>query len=59
MKDYHFIVPGATGYVLRERDTDCVDDFQAEAAARILLLSHGSETVEAWTNGHLLYKVAR
>jgi hypothetical protein len=59
MENYHFTILGTDGHVLRERDTDCVDNFQAEAAARILLLSRGTEVVEAWTHDRLLYKVAR
>jgi hypothetical protein len=59
MENYHFTVLGAGGLVLRERDADCVDDFQAEAAARILLLLRGTVVVEARTNGRLLYSVVR
>ncbi len=59
MENYHFTMLGVGGHVLRERDADCVDDFQAEAAARILLLLRGTETVEAWNQGRLLYKVVR
>jgi hypothetical protein len=59
MENYHFTVLGAGGHVLGERDADCVDDFQAEAAARIMLLSRGTVVVEARTNGRLLYSVAR
>jgi len=59
MENYHFTVLDAGGNVLRERESDCVDDFQAEAAARIFLLSRGTESVEARTNGRLIYTVAR
>jgi hypothetical protein len=56
---YHFNVIGMGGLVLQERDTSCVDDFQAEAMARILLLSRGTQVVEAWSDGRLLYRVER
>jgi hypothetical protein len=59
MDIYHFNLIGFGGQVVRERDTSCVDDWQAEAMARMLLLSQGTQSVEAWTQGRLLYVVAR
>jgi len=59
MDIYHFNLIGPGGQVVRERDTSCVDDWQAEAMARILLLSQGTRAVEAWAQGRLLYTIAR
>lgn len=59
MDIYHFNLIGSGGQIVRERDTSCVDDWQAEAMARILLLSQGTRAVEAWTQGRLLYVIAR
>lgn len=59
MDIYHFNLINSGGQVFRERDTSCVDDWQAEAMARILLLSHETCAVEAWTQGRLLYSVKR
>ncbi len=59
MNDYHFNLIDSGGLVFRERDTPCDDDWQAEAQARIFLLSQGTRAVEAWTRGRLLYTVAR
>jgi hypothetical protein len=59
MEIYHFNLIDSGGHVVRERDTSCVDDWQAEAMARILLLSQGTHSVEAWAQGRLLCAVER
>jgi len=59
MDIYHFNLFDAGGQVVRERDTSCPDDWQAEAMARILLLSQGTRSVEAWRQGRLLCTIAR
>jgi hypothetical protein len=59
MDIYHFNLIGSRGQVVRERDTSCVDDWQAEAMARILLLSQGTRAVEAWMQGRLLCTIER
>jgi hypothetical protein len=59
MDSYQFNVFGDGGRVVQERVASCVDDFQAEAMVRILLLSPGTEVVEAWLNGRLLCRTER
>jgi hypothetical protein len=56
---YHFDLMGSDGAVLGQRDTSIDDDWQAEATARILLLSGGICAVEAWARGRFLYRIAR
>ena len=56
---YHFRITGDLGTAVRQRDVCCVDDFQAEAMVRILLLSPGVRLVEAWFDGHMLYQSER
>jgi hypothetical protein len=59
MDTYHFNLIDSGGRVHGERETACVDDWQAEAMARILLLSQGTRSVEAWASGRLLCTIER
>jgi hypothetical protein len=59
MSTYHFNLIDSGGRIVRERDTSCDDDWQAEAMARILLLSQGTRSVEAWAQGRLLCTIER
>jgi hypothetical protein len=56
---YHFNLIDAGGDILSEKVESCIDDWQAEATARILILSRGAQAVEAWSEGRLLYRVER
>jgi len=59
LDNYHFRIIGDHGTAVRQRDVCCVDDFQAEAMVRILLLSPGTRLVEAWFDGRVLYRSER
>jgi hypothetical protein len=59
MDVYHFNMIDSGGQLVQERDTACDDNWQAEAMARMLLLSRGTRAVEAWIGGSLLYRIER
>jgi hypothetical protein len=61
LETYRFNFIDSDGKILRERSVSCDNHWQAEAMARICLLSgeRTIDSVEAWDSERVLYRAAR